>query len=470
MKLEIREGNGAGTSVESTGDRFVIGRDEGADFVLDDQEVSREHAILKELPGGRAELRDMGSRNGTFVNGKRISEPIVLEGGEEIKIGDTVLIATGPKGGGGETKFAARPAASPKRKRPSTAIIAAIAVGGLVIVVAVLAIAGVFSGSESKVFPAKEVAETLKPSTLQVIARDERNNIFGGGSAWVYNAADGLIVTNAHVINDGSRFQAAVDGAVLRRATVVGVAPCRDIAVLRLGSLSGLETLPRAIPSDVSQGETVYAVGFPGDSTTSFDFLKTDYAFTAGTISALGTKVREGFGESPAFGEVPSDNGSIQLSDVTQTDAAINPGNSGGPLVNDRAELVGMDTVGPGGEGIQGQGGAIGLDTIEEVVPQLAAEESIGWAGFGVAALPTPIAEELGIEGGMYITSVVEDTPADQTQLPLSGLVITTVNGQPVTTQQAYCNIAEDLSGQDVQLGLFLPESGEFARLTISFP
>ena len=464
--LEVRSGPDAGKTIKPMGQRFVIGREEGAaDFVLNDPEVSREHASLKELPGGKAEIRDLGSRNGTLVNGKRISQPTVLEGGEQIKLGDTVLAASGPGQGRGETRLGTGPAAAgatAKSGGPKAAVIAAAVGGGLVVVVAVLAIAGVFSGGSSGPLTAQEVIAAAKPSTLQVFSRD-RSTIAGGGTAWVYDAAKGLIVTNAHVVNEGNRFQAGFDSTSLHRATVVGVAPCEDVAVLRMPP-AGLKTLPRAAPSDVKQGDTVYALGFPSNSTSDINFLKANFQVTQGTISALDTQVREGFGQAPF--SIPNDNGAMLLPSVVQIDAAINPGNSGGPLVNDRANLVGMDTV---GSARQNQNGAISLNTLDRVVPQLAAGHSIGWAGFGVAALPTRYAPAGG--GAMLITSVVKDTPADQAGLP-SGLLITAVNHQPVTTQQGYCDIAKNISpGEEVQLDLVDANTGRSTSgVRVTFP
>jgi hypothetical protein len=69
----------------------VIGRKQGCDLLLDDADVSREHAAIDELPDGRLKITDLHSRNGTFVNGQRISEPTVLSGDEELRVGTSVI-------------------------------------------------------------------------------------------------------------------------------------------------------------------------------------------------------------------------------------------------------------------------------------------------------------------------------------------------------------------------------------------
>src|SRR6266576_371780 len=92
MLLSISSGPEAGRSVEVSSDRFVIGRDEGANLVLTDGKASRNHAYLELKPTGQVILHDMGSTNGTFVNERRVDAPTPLFGGEQIRIGDTVLV------------------------------------------------------------------------------------------------------------------------------------------------------------------------------------------------------------------------------------------------------------------------------------------------------------------------------------------------------------------------------------------
>jgi S-DNA-T family DNA segregation ATPase FtsK/SpoIIIE len=90
MWLTIGSGIERGTTVEVTGPRFVIGRDDECDLVLDDDKVSRRHAALTLTDGG-ATLEDLDSANGTFVNGRRIHEPTELRPGDLIRLGAVIL-------------------------------------------------------------------------------------------------------------------------------------------------------------------------------------------------------------------------------------------------------------------------------------------------------------------------------------------------------------------------------------------
>jgi S1-C subfamily serine protease len=104
-------------------------------------------------------------------------------------------------------------------------------------------------------------------------------------------------------------------------------------------------------------------------------------------------------------------NTTVIVSDLYQTDASINPGNSGGPLVNDHGRPVRMNVAASGNH--QGQGYAIPIDKLNSIVRQLAAGSSIAWAGFGANAISDRLAARWD-GGGLIITSVTKDTPADQ--------------------------------------------------------
>jgi len=100
MRLVVSTGSLTGRTLEVER-RLVVGRDEGCELVLeDDEKVSRRHCAFSPNPDGTLTVEDLGSSNGTFVGGERISAPVVLRGGEEVRVGSTVLRAEGEQAGG----------------------------------------------------------------------------------------------------------------------------------------------------------------------------------------------------------------------------------------------------------------------------------------------------------------------------------------------------------------------------------
>lgn len=515
LQVEVRSGALSGSTFPLGSGWLHIGRDPECAILLEEADVSSEHASIKAI-GDVAEIRDLGSRTGTFVNGDRISRATLLEPGDEIRIGSSVFVVApiprthaaavartvpapvqttvvgGDSGvtraGGARTGGRAGWWAN---RRGGTKV--AIGAGALAVVAAV-AIVILTSGGSSGPLSESEIVQAAKPSTLLVVGRSRgvsplsgsANSIVDSGSAWVYDAARGLIVTNAHVVQNASTVLAGYDSTSLTHATIVGLDARDDLAVLRVspGDLPQLETLPLAETGSVEQGETVYALGFPGNGSTESNFLKTPFQATAGTISTLddeATVSYDAFGQEEVHGE-ENTNAGLLLTGLYQTDAAVNPGNSGGPLVNDHGELVGVSVAGGG----QNQNDAISIKTVLSNVPQLATGKSIAWLGLGVSGLSTGLAEcgnepdfclesptegeiegktysNTNLKGGLLVSAVTRDSPVDQeTNFAevLSGesrrgyyVLITSVNNQPVTTQQQYINLAEHIgSGQQVEV------------------
>jgi pSer/pThr/pTyr-binding forkhead associated (FHA) protein len=91
MRLLVQSGPRAGEVIDVAGEWLVLGRDAGCDVVLDDEQVSAQHAAIARQEDGAYVVRDLGSSSGTFVNGVRITEPTALHGDEQLRIGATVL-------------------------------------------------------------------------------------------------------------------------------------------------------------------------------------------------------------------------------------------------------------------------------------------------------------------------------------------------------------------------------------------
>jgi S1-C subfamily serine protease len=206
----------------------------------------------------------------------------------------------------------------------------------------------------------------------------------GTGSGFIWDDA-GNIVTNFHVIYEAQNVQVTLSDQSIFKAEVVGAAPDKDLAVLRIKAPK--EKLPPiriGTSSDLKVGQSVYAIGNP---------FGLDQTLTTGIISALGREI-ESLTRRPIQG-------------VIQTDAAINPGNSGGPLLDSAGRSIGVNTAiySPSGA-YAGVGFAVPIDTINRIVPQLIAFGKVIQPGLGVQVVEDSVAKQVGIEEGVLILDV----------------------------------------------------------------
>ncbi len=154
-------------------------------------------------------------------------------------------------------------------------------------------------------------------------------------------SADGLIVTNAHVVDGAQQITVKLGtGGQTQAAQLVGTDASRDLALLKVDG-SGMKALKLGDSDAVGVGDPTYAIGNP---------YGLDHTLTTGVVSAL-------------HREIQSPDGTT-ISDVIQTDAAINPGNSGGPLLNDKGEVIGVNSQivsSAAASGGSGEGGSVGI-------------------------------------------------------------------------------------------------------------
>lgn len=245
----------------------------------------------------------------------------------------------------------------------------------------------------------------------------------GTGSGFVWDK-DGHVVTNFHVIEDGSKFSVTLGDAEYD-ATVIGAAPDKDLAVLKVEATpGGLIPLVVGRSADLVVGQRVLAVGNP------FGF---DHTLTTGVVSGLGRELRSPSGR--------------RIRDVIQTDAAINPGNSGGPLLDSSGRLIGINSAiySPSGASA-GISFAVPIDTVRRLVPQLIRYGRIKQPGMAGASLVSDaIARSNGIEG-VAIYQVEDGSPSEEAGLagiavsrrgrPRLGDVIVAVDGKKIRSQQ----------------------------------
>jgi S1-C subfamily serine protease len=323
--------------------------------------------------------------------------------------------------------------------RHTLATLVAATIAMTVIVLVILVAVGALSlskGSGTGTSVA-DIVRMAKPSTVQVNV-GQGDQPIASGSGWVLDANHGLIVTNHHVVNAGNQYTVQVGGQQ-RRARVIGSAPCDDLSVLKVDDTSGLRSMPLGSESDVQQGDTVVALGYPagaGDNTLSV---------TSGIVSAVHEKFSIRTLDVPAY------------SDVIQTTAAINPGNSGGPLIDDKNNLVGVNSAGItdlGGRTIQGEGYAIGVDRVKQVVADLRNGHSRAWTGLGLLSPSDPSQlATLGLPSAqprLAITNAVPGTPGANAGLGNAPALLIAINGQTMDgSVPTYCNAVDGIKSGD---------------------
>lgn len=237
---------------------------------------------------------------------------------------------------------------------------------------------------------------------------DARTPFRGQGSGFIVSA-DGLILTNAHVVRDAREVTVRLSDRREFAATVLGSDPVTDVAVLRVNA-KGLPVVRLGDPSRVGVGDRVLAIGAP---------YGLEQTATQGIVSAKGRSL-------PGDSVVP----------FLQTDAAVNPGNSGGPLFDGRGEVIGINAqIYSQSGGFQGLSFAIPIDVALKVKDQIVAEGKVSHArlGVGVQDLTQPLAESFGLPkpDGALVSQVYPDSAAARQGLR-AGDVITRVNDTPV--------------------------------------
>ncbi|MCL4109539.1 UNVERIFIED_CONTAM: hypothetical protein GTU68_038934 [Idotea baltica] len=204
----------------------------------------------------------------------------------------------------------------------------------------------------------------------------------GSGSGFVWDK-EGHIITNYHVIKNASKATVTFSDQTSYVAELVGVAPEKDLAVLKINFEDrSLAPLPLGVSENLRVGQSVFAIGNP---------FGLDYTLTTGVISALGREIQS--------------QARRPIRDVIQTDAAINPGNSGGPLLNSSGRLIGVNTAiySPSGASA-GIGFSIPVDVVKWVVPDLIEFGRIQRPVLGVELLTNQqVADRMDLEGALII-------------------------------------------------------------------
>lgn len=231
-------------------------------------------------------------------------------------------------------------------------------------------------------------------------------------------SGDGYIVTNNHVIDNAAEIEITTNANMTYKATLVGADPATDIAVLKVEE-TGLPSIVLGDSDFLQVGEWVLAVGNPFNLTSTV---------TAGIVSAKARNINI-LGYDPAQDAFP-------LESFIQTDAAVNPGNSGGALVNNRGELVGINTAIASRTGsYSGYSFAIPVSIVQKVTADILEYGKVqrAYIGVNIANLDaaTVLENELTVAEGVWVKGLVEGgAAADRGIEP--GDIITAVEGRKV--------------------------------------
>ncbi len=224
-----------------------------------------------------------------------------------------------------------------------------------------------------------------------------------GTGSGVIISPDGYIVTNNHVIKDASELEVTLENKKTYKAELIGTDPNSDVAVLKIDA-NDLPYLTFGDSDRIDLGEWVLAIGNPYNLGTTV---------TAGIVSAKGRDLK----------------GNKRIDNFIQTDAVVNPGNSGGALVDERGDLIGINTMifSMNGSYI-GYSFAIPSNNVRKIVDDILEFGSIqkGVLGIKAAELNGEIARKLGIEQteGVYIYDIEDNTGAAQAGLQTGDIII----------------------------------------------
>jgi S1-C subfamily serine protease len=254
-----------------------------------------------------------------------------------------------------------------------------------------------------------EVVERVAPSVAAV-----RVDGAGAGSGFLFTP-DGYLLSNSHVVGAGrlpksqskARVAVSLDDGREFDARFVGDDPDTDLAVLHIDGLSNgaLTHAPLGSSVGLKRGEIAIAIGNP---------LGFAHTVTSGIVSALGRSMRTNTGRL--------------IPNVIQTDAALNPGNSGGPLLNARAEVIGVNTAII--RGAQAICFAVAIDIAGWVIPQLLQHGRVKRAHLGVGGSTVPLhrrvvlAYDLAQQHGVRVSGVEKGSPADSAGLREGDVIV----------------------------------------------
>ena len=328
------------------------------------------------------------------------------------------------------------------------AIVGALVAGGLVVAfdddpAPVPAAAGsrpaaeIDSGGEPMDIAA--LLDTVRPSVVSIEVNGEGGGgLFQGAGSGVVISDDGLVLTNAHVINGAETITVRFFDGSTSPAELVGSFPDADVALVQVEDTDGLVPATLGDSSNLQVGDEVVAIGNALD-------LTGQPTVTRGIVSALDRQI---------------DGGGTRLDDLIQTDAAINPGNSGGALVAADGTVVGIPTAIIGDA--QNIGFAIEIDAVKPLIEDIRAGNGevtpntafLGVSTVDLADVDDAVRTRFGIEAdeGALVQSVSPGTAAEEAGLEVGDVIIAIDGDDVATSTDVRDRIRDHQAGDEVTL------------------
>jgi S1-C subfamily serine protease len=321
-----------------------------------------------------------------------------------------------------------------------------------------LSIFDIFNKVENSVV---QITTSVPPITAPNPDRQQENET-ALGSGFVYDE-NGHIVTNNHVVANARIVDITFIDGNRYTANVTGRDVYSDLAVLKIvENFTQAELAPPLILGNSSEpkvGDQVVAIGNP---------FGLEGSITTGIVSQTGRLL-------------PLEETGFSVPDAIQTDALINPGNSGGPLLNMKAEVIGVNTAGifPGNIGF-----AVPSNAVKRIVPMLieAGNYTHSWLGMTGGPLTSDMAQREGLERnfkGVIVDTIVKDSPADKAGINgsitnqygerLGGDIITAVDGNPVIRMEDLISHLETEKsiGQNMTLTIYRDGNSLEKQITV---
>jgi S1-C subfamily serine protease len=274
--------------------------------------------------------------------------------------------------------------------------------------------------------------------------KQDSEQVTGSGSGVIFTP-DGFILTNSHVIHRAASINVTLADAREFKGELIGDDPYTDLAVIRITA----DNLPAATLGDsqaIRIGQLVIAVGNPSGFQATV---------TAGVVSALGRSLRVGGGRL--------------IDNVIQTDAALNPGNSGGPLLNSRAEVIGINTAAiPWAQGICF---SIPINTAKLIATRLMSDGKITRAYLGIGGQVVDISRvalhEHQLKGtrGVMVVQVEYQGPSHRAGLEEGDVILEFNSNRIESIDDLHRYLTQEAIGKEIPLMILRLEKKLFLRI-----